>query len=92
MLYTDRPRGYGGLTFTTRDIVDIARTTVANFEPDALCVSGAAAGSEADIATMKRIKEAMPDSVVLANNGVKATNVLDSQSSGWRRRWHYIQV
>ena len=61
----------------TRDIVDIARTTVANFEPDALCVSGAAAGSEADIATMKRIKEALPDSVVLANNGVKATNVLE---------------
>ncbi len=60
-----------------RDIVDIARTTVTNFEPDALCVSGQAAGSEADIATMKRIKDALPDSLVFANNGVKATNVLE---------------
>lgn len=59
-----------------RDIVDIARTTTANFEPDALCVSGQAAGSEADISTMKRIKEALPDSLVFANNGVNAANVL----------------
>jgi membrane complex biogenesis BtpA family protein len=60
-----------------RDIVDIAQTTVTNFEPDALCVSGKAAGSEADVSTMKRIKDALPDSIVFANNGVNAGNVLD---------------
>lgn len=60
-----------------RDIVDIAKTTVTNFEPDALCVSGQAAGSEADVSTMKRIKDALPDSIVFANNGVKASNVIE---------------
>ena len=60
-----------------RDIVDIAQTTVANFDPDALCVSGKAAGSEADVSTMKRIKDALPDAIVFANNGVNAGNVLD---------------
>ena len=58
-----------------RDIVEIARSTVFNHRPDALCVSGLTAGAETDAQTLKLVKEAVPDTVVFANTGVRPSNV-----------------
>lgn len=58
-----------------RNIADVARSTVFNNNPDALCVSGLTAGAETDASILKTVKEAVPDTVVLANTGVRVTNV-----------------
>jgi membrane complex biogenesis BtpA family protein len=58
-----------------RNIVDIARSTVFNNRPDALAVSGLTAGVETDAQTLKQVKEAVPNTVVFANTGVKVGNV-----------------
>lgn len=58
-----------------RNIVDIAKSTVFNHQPDALCVSGLTAGVETDASTLKIVKEAVPDTVVFANTGVRKENV-----------------
>lgn len=50
-----------------RDICSIAKSTVFNNYPDALCVSGLTAGTRTDSALLKRVKETVPDTVVLAN-------------------------
>lgn len=63
-----------------RDVVSIAKSTVFNARPDALCVSGLTAGTVTDAATLKRVKEAVPQTVVFANTGVKAENVDDQLS------------
>ena len=58
-----------------RDIVAVAKSTVFNHRPDALCVSGLTAGVETDASTLKRVKEAVPETVVFANTGMKVSNV-----------------
>jgi hypothetical protein len=58
-----------------RDIVDIARSTVFNAHPDALCVSGLIAGAETDTQILKEIKKTVPDTVVFVNTGVHLENV-----------------
>ncbi|MDP2965260.1 MAG: BtpA/SgcQ family protein [Pelolinea sp.] len=58
-----------------RDIVAIAKSTVFNHRPDALCVSGLTAGAETDASTLKRVKEAVPETIVFANTGMKVSNV-----------------
>ncbi len=58
-----------------RDIVNIAKSTVFNTRPDALCVSGLTAGIETDVQILRRVKEAVPDTVVFANTGVRLENV-----------------
>ncbi|OAT17387.1 putative nucleoside triphosphatase [Buttiauxella noackiae ATCC 51607] len=58
-----------------RDIRAIAKSTVFNNHPDALCVSGLTAGSKTDSALLKVVKETVPDTVVLANTGVCLENV-----------------
>lgn len=58
-----------------RDIRAIAKSTVFNNHPDALCVSGLTAGSKTDSALLKIVKETVPDTVVLANTGVCLDNV-----------------
>ena len=58
-----------------RDVADVARSTVFNHLPDALCVSGLTAGSETDSTTLKKVKDAVPDTVVFANTGVNLENV-----------------
>ncbi len=58
-----------------RDIESIARSTVFNNRPDALCVSGLTAGSMTDTQTLKRVKDTVPDTVVFANTGVRYENV-----------------
>lgn len=58
-----------------RDIVQVAKSTVFNHRPDALCVSGLTAGVETDAAVLKQVKEVVPDTVVFANTGVRLNNV-----------------
>jgi uncharacterized protein len=60
-----------------RDMVDIARSTVFNNRPDALCVSGLTAGRQADTQVLKNIKDAVPDTPVFANTGVRLENVAE---------------
>ena len=58
-----------------RQIADIARSTVFNNRPDALCVSGLTAGSETSAQTLQIVKEAVPDTPIFANTGVRIDNV-----------------
>ncbi|MGE5465158.1 MAG: BtpA/SgcQ family protein [Syntrophothermus sp.] len=58
-----------------RDVVDIARSTVFNHRPDAICVSGLVAGSQTNLSVLSRIKEAVPRTPVFANTGVRLENV-----------------
>ena len=58
-----------------RDIESIAKSTVFNNRPDALCVSGLTAGAMTDTQTLKRVKDTVKDTVVFANTGVRYENV-----------------
>ncbi|MDR7417409.1 MAG: BtpA/SgcQ family protein [Armatimonadota bacterium] len=58
-----------------RTIADIARSTVFNTRPDALCVSGLTAGVETSSAVLRQVKDAVPDTPVFANTGVRRENV-----------------
>ena len=58
-----------------RDVADIARSTVFNNQPDALCVSGLTAGSQTDSSTLKMVKDAVPGTPVFANTGVSLSNI-----------------
>jgi hypothetical protein len=58
-----------------RDIVSIARSTVFNNKPDALCVSGLTAGTETDSQILQQVKNAVPNTVIFANTGVRLENV-----------------
>lgn len=58
-----------------RDIREVAKSTVFNNRPDALCVSGLTAGSETDSAVLKLVKDIVPNTVVFANTGVRLENV-----------------
>jgi len=58
-----------------RNIADIARSTVFNARPDALCVSGLTAGAETSAAALELVKKAVPDVPVFANTGVRTANV-----------------
>ncbi len=58
-----------------RDICEIARSTVFNDQPDALCVSGLTAGAETPFEVLRKVKEAVPETPVLANTGVRVDNV-----------------
>lgn len=59
----------------SRPIVDIARSTVFNNQPDALCISGLTAGTETDASILQQVKEAVPGTPVFANTGVRLANV-----------------
>ena len=58
-----------------REVVEIARSTVFNTRPDAICVSGLTAGAETDVQTLRLVKQAIPGTVVFANTGVRLENV-----------------
>jgi membrane complex biogenesis BtpA family protein len=60
-----------------RDVVSIAKSTVFNHRPDALCVSGLTAGTATDVQTLRQVKDAVPDTVVFANTGVNVDNVAE---------------
>lgn len=63
-----------------RQIADIARSTVFNTQPDALCVSGLTAGAQVSAQTLKIVKEAVPETPVFANTGVRLENVVEQLS------------
>lgn len=58
-----------------REIESIAKTTVFNCRPDALCVSGATAGSATDPEILRRAKSAAGDTVVFANTGCRVDTI-----------------
>ena len=58
-----------------RDVADIARSTVFNLRPDALCVSGLTAGVASSTETLRLVKEAIPNTPVFANTGVRPENI-----------------
>jgi membrane complex biogenesis BtpA family protein len=58
-----------------RHVVDIAKSTVFVAQPDALCVSGLTAGTETPAETLRLVKEAVPDTPVFANTGVRLANI-----------------
>ena len=58
-----------------RDLASITRTTVFATLPDAICVSGATAGSPTDAAALRVVKEAAGAVPVFVNTGVRAENV-----------------
>ena len=58
-----------------RDIESIAKTTVFNNNPDALCVSGLTAGSVTDTQVLKRVKDVVTNTPVFVNTGVNINNV-----------------
>lgn len=63
-----------------RDVANIAKSTVFNYQPDALCVSGLTAGAETDSSTLKTVKDAVPDTPVFTNTGVNISNVKEQLS------------
>jgi hypothetical protein len=63
-----------------RDIVEIAKSTVFNHRPDALCVSGLTAGSQTDASILRRVKDVVPETPIFANTGVRAENVEEQLS------------
>ena len=58
-----------------RDVADIARSTVFNAKPDALCVSGLTAGAATDTQVLALVKQAVGDTPVFVNTGVNPGNV-----------------
>ncbi len=58
-----------------RHVTEIARSTVFNCRPDALCVSGLVAGAETSLAVLQQVKQAVPEIPVFANTGVRLENV-----------------
>lgn len=59
-----------------RDVASIAKTTVFNCRPDALCVSGATAGAATNPEVLKTVKDTVKDStVVLVNTGCRVDTI-----------------
>lgn len=58
-----------------REIESITKTTVFNCRPDALCVSGATAGSATNPELLKKAKEVAKDTVVFANTGCRIDTI-----------------
>jgi len=65
----------GAQYLANRDPAEIAKTTVFNHRPDALCVSGITAGAATDTGTLRKIKKAVSDVPVFANTGVSLQNI-----------------
>jgi membrane complex biogenesis BtpA family protein len=58
-----------------RDVAEIAKTTVFNNRPDAICVSGITAGAATDIHVLEKVKNAIPSTAVFANTGCRVDNI-----------------
>lgn len=59
----------------SRTVADIARSTVFNDRPDALCVSGLTAGVPSSADALRQVKAAVPETPVFANTGVRVSNI-----------------
>lgn len=57
-----------------RDLESIAKSTVFNNRPDALCVSGLTAGAQTDKNLLRKVKNQATETVVFANTGVTINN------------------
>lgn len=73
LLFNIVPEGASYLA--ARNIIDIARSTVFNTKPDALCVSGLTAGAQVNVQILKQTKDTVPDTAVFANTGVRLENL-----------------
>lgn len=60
-----------------RDLADIARSTVFNAKPDALCVSGLTAGAPTDTSALRIVKDNAGETPVFVNTGVRVSNVTE---------------
>jgi len=58
-----------------RNLTSIAKSTVFNCKPDALCVSGLTAGVQPDSSALTAVKEAVPNTVVFVNTGCNIDNI-----------------
>ncbi len=58
----------------------IAKSTVFNCHPDALCVSGQIAGAPTDSSILAEVKKAVPDTVVFANTGCRKETITEQLS------------
>ena len=58
-----------------RAISDLARSTIFNSHPDALCVSGLTAGVETSTSILAEVKKVSDDTPIFANTGVRVDNV-----------------
>lgn len=67
----------GAKYLSSRSIEEIAKSTNFNCKPDAIAVSGLTAGSATNTDTLSKVKEVVPDTVVLANTGCKDTTIED---------------
>ena len=73
MLYNIVPEA--AVYLGARSVIDIARSTVFNNRPDALCVSGLTAGAETDTEVLMQVKSAVPHTAVFCNTGCRIDNV-----------------
>ena len=64
----------------SRDITEIARTTVFNNLPDVICVSGIMAGASTDNAVLQKVKNSIPNTAVFANTGCNVNSIEASLS------------
>ena len=60
-----------------RTPAEIAKSTVFNCHPDALCVSGQIAGAATDSSVLAEVKKAVPDTVIFANTGCRKETIAD---------------
>lgn len=58
-----------------RTIESITKTTIFNCKPDALCVSGATAGSATNPEVLKKAKDVAKETVVFANTGCRVDTI-----------------
>ncbi len=56
---------------SNRDLAEIAKTTIFNHKPNALCVSGITAGAATSTETLRAVRDAVGDFPVFANTGVR---------------------
>lgn len=63
-----------------RRLSDVAKSTVFNCHPDAVCVSGLTAGVGTDLGELAEVKKVCPDTPVFANTGVRRETVSEQLS------------
>lgn len=73
MLYFINPESDRNLDL--RPLEAIAKSTVFKTGADGLCISADGAGEDVDENLLKKVKEAVPDTVVLANTGCKPSTI-----------------
>ncbi|HOE34221.1 MAG: BtpA/SgcQ family protein [Chloroflexi bacterium] len=61
----------------TRSLTEIARSLVFKAAPDALCVSGSAAGKGVENELLAQVKEAVPETLVFANTGCNKDTITE---------------